>query len=140
MSTTIPDFTQDTMDTQHTKTAAEPYDYNGDGPSRPNILQTLEQKPYGKSALWVSELRRRLNLTQDQLAKAVNVHAATIGSWERGDAQPVRIEHRASLSRAGASRMMPELPPTIGADLTRQYGGPRFDPRVEDLFKEVFGG
>ena len=139
---TIPDFTQDNMDTTpSTSTESDnPVYAKRSHPDVPNIAKVLETRDYGLSALWVSELRRRLGMTQNQIASALGVSSATYGSWERGESQPSHADHRASLMRAGRARGMPDLPERIGDNNWARNAGPRIDPRTEELFKQHFGG
>lgn len=139
MGITIPDFTQDSIDTPDGGYDEMPHEEYVPSPSQPNIVKVFETKPFGKSALWVSELRRRLGLTQEAMAQAIGCSSATVGGWERGTSQPADPKHRTALHRAGQSRMMPELPPVIGGG-ARPYVGPRIDPHTEELFKQHFGG
>jgi transcriptional regulator with XRE-family HTH domain len=47
-------------------------------------------KPEASFAAWVRELRQRLRLSQDGLARQVGVSQTTIGRWEQGATHPPR--------------------------------------------------
>jgi DNA-binding transcriptional regulator YiaG len=140
-STTIPDFTQDAMDSMgdNTIVTTPAPMQKSTRPSGPNITKVMQKSPYWKSALWVSELRRRLNLTQVGFSQAIGVSSATVGSWERGDSHPLGEKHQDALIRAGRTVNMPDPPPSELSYRGQHYIGPRFDPQTEELFKQHFG-
>ena len=43
----------------------------------------------------VSELRRRLNMTQEEFAHAIGVTVSTVNRWENGHIEPSRLARRA---------------------------------------------
>ena len=47
-------------------------------------------EPEATFAAWLRELRRRLRLSQDGLARRVGVSQTTVGRWEQGAAHPPR--------------------------------------------------
>ena len=47
-------------------------------------------EPDATFASWLRELRRRLGLSQDGLARRVGVSQTTIGRWEQGATYPPR--------------------------------------------------
>ena len=55
-------------------------------------------EPEATFAAWLRELRRRLRLSQDGLARQVGVSQTTIGRWEQGATRPPRAT-RARLAK-----------------------------------------
>ena len=43
----------------------------------------------------VTELRRRLNMTQEEFAHAIGVTVSTVNRWENGHIEPSRLARRA---------------------------------------------
>jgi DNA-binding transcriptional regulator YiaG len=43
----------------------------------------------------VSQLRRRLNLTQEEFAHAIGVTVSTVNRWENGHIEPSRLARKA---------------------------------------------
>jgi putative transcriptional regulator len=48
-----------------------------------------------QSASPVHELRRRLNMTQEEFAHAIGVTVSTVNRWENGHIEPSRLARRA---------------------------------------------
>ena len=57
----------------------------------------------------IKELRRAKNLTQEELAKEINVTQGAISQWEKGLAQPT-------------SDKLPELAKALGCSIDELYG------------------
>lgn len=43
----------------------------------------------------ISQLRRRLNMTQEEFAHAIGVTVSTVNRWENGHIEPSRLARRA---------------------------------------------
>lgn len=131
-------FIEDQMDTTPDGSVPESAKKTTKNPSQPNLTKVLEQSPFGLTALWIHELRRRLNMTQAQLATAIGAQGSQLAAWERGESQPVNPKHIEAFARAGQSRNMPPMPEPRRASYG-QHSGPRLDPNTERLFAEYFG-
>ena len=61
-------------------------------------------------------LRRRLDLTQAQLAQMLGVHAMTVSKWERGDAVPTpyNVQQLRLLDKGSANLNHDELGEFLG--------------------------
>lgn len=83
-------------------------------------------------------LRRRLNLSQQELAQLVGVHAMTVSKWERGVLRP--NEHQKRLLNAltnaaedglraspAAGKRSPDPVRFLAAALSRAYAAPQVD-------------
>ncbi len=49
----------------------------------------------------ISELRRRLNMTQEEFAHTIGVTVSTVNRWENGHIEPSRLARRALDTLAG---------------------------------------
>jgi len=58
----------------------------------------------------VTELRRRLNMTQEEFAHAIGVTVSTVNRWENGHIAPSRLARRAMEALAQGSAAMPGDP------------------------------
>jgi DNA-binding XRE family transcriptional regulator len=55
-----------------------------------SLLQTVDQERVAlRTAAWLKDLRRRLNLSQAKAAKAAGVTRNTFASWEHGRTAPM---------------------------------------------------
>lgn len=57
------------------------------------ILETTEIKGGGKS-LKIREYRKKAGMTQEQLAKKMNVDQTAVSRWETGETKPFRKIHK----------------------------------------------
>ena len=71
-------------------------------------------EPDATFAAWVRELRRRLRLSQDGLARQVGVSQTTIGRWEQGATRPPRATRERLAELAERAGLGP--PPGRGDD------------------------
>ncbi len=58
----------------------------------------------------VTELRRRLNMTQEEFAHAIGVTVSTVNRWENGHIAPSRLARRAMEALAQGSLTLPVDP------------------------------
>jgi len=68
----------------------------------------------------ISQLRRRLNLTQEEFAHAIGVTVSTVNRWENGHIEPSRLARKAIAELQTQSPLAPsytDLPVPISADL-----------------------
>ena len=66
----------------------------------------------------ISELRRRLNMTQEEFAHAIGVTVSTVNRWENGHIEPSRLARKAMEGLAGqvsGSSDVPEAPVAMSA-------------------------
>ncbi len=89
------------------------------------------------TVLWVRELRRRMFITQMDMAKLIGISSGRISLMESGRARPNDKEVRKHLERLGAQYGMPKLPEVkFSPTLTP---GPYFPSTLEAEFKAQFG-
>lgn len=66
----------------------------------------------------IGELRRRLNMTQEEFAHAIGVTVSTVNRWENGHIEPSRLARRAMdglAAQLSGSSDLPDTPVSLSA-------------------------
>lgn len=108
-------------------------------PAINNALQKTLESTNRDTALWIRELRRRMHLTQNAMAKAVGCSPYLISQGEAGTYRPNSDHVRGLLIAVGQRYQMPPLPPARQS--YRGPAGPFFPDGLEAAFqREFYGG
>jgi DNA-binding XRE family transcriptional regulator len=96
----------------------------------------MDSNQHEALSVWVRELRKRLNVSQDALADVLNVSRGAIASWEGGQRAPWEPSlTRDALRRVGEQVRMPPMPERG----PRKVRGPRVTTAHDERFQEFFG-
>lgn len=96
----------------------------------------LKGLPNEDTAIWIMELRRRMNMTQRRLAEEIGVSDGLVGQWERGVGRPSKLITETVLKQYGHEHGMVD-PPEGGDGFTKV--GPRFAAGLITRYAELFG-
>lgn len=96
----------------------------------------MDSNQHEALSVWVRELRKRLNISQDAFADLLGVSRGAIASWEGGQRAPWEPSlSREALQKAGEHMKMPPMPERG----PRKPRGLRADAQHDERFAEFFG-
>lgn len=79
------------------------------------MVESIAESPLGER---LKELRKKLDVSQEQLAQRLGVSVGTVSRWETGRAEPQSVAQKAALAAMGATVgtfMFPVLGTALGA-------------------------
>ena len=102
-------------------------------------IERLRDLPNEDTAIWVMELRRRMNATTDAMAKELGVTPYYVSGWQSGLLRPTALVTETVLTDFGERYGMCPPPPGKEPDTEGVPGGPRFARGLERRYEELFG-